>query len=98
MIEHAAHPYTKLLFLQFSIHPDTQWKIPSVPQVTEEGGDARRFWQRCPHCKEQCKKNGQSLKKSMNIILLPAILLNKQHIKKEQPCKGCSFIYFVSIF
>lgn len=64
VIEHAAHPYTKLLLSSvFPIHPDTQWKIPSVPQVTEEEGDACRFWQRCPHCKEQCKKERPELKK-----------------------------------
>ena len=64
VIEYAAHPYTKLLLSSvFPIHPDTQWQIPSVPQVTEEEGDACRFWQRCPHCKEQCKKERPELKK-----------------------------------
>ncbi len=64
VIEHAAHPYTKLLLSSvFPIHPDAQWQIPSVPQVTEEEGDACRFWQRCPHCKEQCKKERPDLKK-----------------------------------
>ena len=64
VIEYAAHPYTKLLLSSvFPIHPDTQWQIPSVPQVTEEEGDACRFWQRCPHCKEQCKKERPQLKK-----------------------------------
>ena len=63
VIEHAAHPYTKLLLSSvFPIHPDTQWQIPSVPQVTEEEGDACRFWQRCPHCMEQCKKERPNLK------------------------------------
>ena len=42
------------------------------------------------------KKNGHSIKKSRNIILLPAILLNKQHTKK-----GTTFqkvVPFLSIF
>ena len=49
--------------IEYAAHPYTQWQIPSVPQVTEEEGDACRFWQRCPHCKEQCKKERPQLKK-----------------------------------
>ena len=64
VIEHTAHPYTKLLLSSvFPIHPDAQWQIPTVPQATEEEGDACRFWQRCPHCREQCKKERPELKK-----------------------------------
>ena len=81
VIEHAAHPYTKLLLSSvFPIHPDAQWQIPSVPQVTEEEGDASG--KDVLIVRNNVKKNGQTLKKSRNIILLPAILLNKQHIKK----------------
>ena len=64
VIEYAAHPYTKLLLSSvFPIHPDTQWQIPSVPQVTEEEGMPVDFGKRCPHCRNSVKERPQ-LKKS----------------------------------
>ena len=64
VIEHAAHPYTKLLLSSvFPIHPDTQWKIPSVPQVTEEGEMPADFGKDVLIVRTQCKKERPELKK-----------------------------------
>ena len=64
VIEHAAHPYTRLLLASvFPLHPDPQWKIPDVPTAQGEEGDACRFWQRCPSCGELCRTERPSLRK-----------------------------------
>lgn len=57
IIERAFHPYTQLLLSSvFPVNPDEHWEIPTVPQITEDEGEACKFWQRCPHCMEQCKQ------------------------------------------
>lgn len=51
------HPYTKLLLSSiFPVDPTTPWELPKLQQQTEPEGTGCKFWERCPHCTERCKR------------------------------------------
>ncbi|MDD5953500.1 MAG: ABC transporter ATP-binding protein [Oscillospiraceae bacterium] len=51
------HPYTKLLLSSvFPVEPDSSWQPPKLEQRVEPEGEGCKFWERCPHCTERCKR------------------------------------------
>lgn len=57
VIGNPQHPYTKLLLSSvFPVVPDNDWQIPKVEQQIEPEGEGCKFWERCPHCTERCKR------------------------------------------
>lgn len=70
------HPYTKLLLSSvFPVEPDSDWQIPKLEQQIHPEGDGCKFWERCPHSTERCKRE-----KPKNVaVKKDANCLNNQH-------------------